>query len=150
MYNIQNQFQEQFEDHQLFNAELDSDKQKNGVKNPSLASKIQEKIQKKEIFFSLEFFPPRTPNGAVNLIAKFDRLSRGSPLFCDVTWHPAGDPAGDKETSSTTIASVAANYCGIETMLHMTCANTTKKQVLRNLQKAKNLGLRNILALRGG
>eukprot|EP00794_Sanderia_malayensis_P015454 gene15454-17038_t len=124
-------------------------KQEHAAQYPSLIKRINDKISKKEVFFSLEFFPPRTPNGAVNLIAKFDRLNRGNPLFCDVTWHPAGDPAGDKETSSTTIASVAANYCGIETMLHMTCANITKDQVLRNLQKAKNLGLRNILALRG-
>ena len=117
---------------------------------PSLLDRIKKRIEDKEPFFSLEFFPPKTPNGAVNLIAKIDRLSRGSPLFCDITWHPAGEPAGDKETSSTTIASVTANYCGLETMLHMTCANTTKEQVLKNLHKAKNLGLRNILALRGG
>ena len=120
------------------------------VKHPTLIEKIKKKIEEKEAFFSLEFFPPRTPNGAVNLVAKFDRLSRGNPLFCDITWHPAGDPAGDKETSSSTIASVTANYCGVETMLHMTCANTTKSEVLKNLHKAKNLGLRNILALRGG
>lgn len=117
---------------------------------PSLIEKIHRKIEEKEPFFSLEFFPPKTPNGAVNLIAKIDRLNRGNPLFCDVTWHPAGDPAGDKETSSSTIASVTANYCGVETMLHMTCANITKEHVLKNLHKAKNLGLRNILALRGG
>ena len=120
------------------------------VQYPSLIDRIKKKIEEKEPFFSLEFFPPRTPNGAVNLIAKIDRLGRGSPLFCDITWHPAGEPAGDKETSSTTIASVTANYCGLETMLHMTCANTTKEQVFKNLHKAKNLGLRNILALRGG
>ncbi|XP_066915581.1 methylenetetrahydrofolate reductase (NADPH)-like [Clytia hemisphaerica] len=115
----------------------------------SLTDRINQKIKDNEKFFSLEFFPPRTPNGAVNLIARFDRMSRGGPLFCDVTWHPAGDPAGDKETSSTTIASIAANYCGIQTMLHMTCANLTKETVVKNLTKAKNLGLRNILALRG-
>ena len=62
----------------------------------------------------------------------------------------SGDPAGDKETSSTTIAATAANYCGIETMLHMTCANMTTQAVTKNLNKAKTLGLRNILALRGG
>ena len=61
-----------------------------------------------------------------------------------------GDPAGDKETSSTTIASIAANYCGIQTMLHMTCANLTKDTVVKNLTKTQKLGLRNILALRGG
>ena len=55
----------------------------------SLAEKINQKIRNEEKFFSLEFFPPRTPNGAVNLISRFDRMARGGPLFCDVTWHPA-------------------------------------------------------------
>ena len=56
----------------------------------TLTDRINQKIQDGEKFFSLEFFPPRTPNGAVNLVARFDRMSRGGPLFCDVTWHPAG------------------------------------------------------------
>lgn len=56
----------------------------------TLSQKIHKKIQLNQKFFSLEFFPPRTPNGAVNLIARFDRMSQGGPLFCDITWHPAG------------------------------------------------------------
>ena len=56
----------------------------------SLSNKINDRIANKQKFFSLEFFPPRTPNGAVNLLARFDRMSRGGPLFCDITWHPAG------------------------------------------------------------
>lgn len=116
----------------------------------TLIEKLNQKIANNEKFFSLEFFPPRTPNGAVNLLGKFDRIARGCPLFCDITWHPAGNPSGDKETSSVTIASTALNYCGLETMLHMTCANQTKEAVTRSLQKAKSLGIRSILALRGG
>ena len=38
------------------------------------------------------------------LYVRFDRMGQGNPLFCDVTWHPAGDPGSDKPTSSTTIA----------------------------------------------
>ena len=116
----------------------------------TLIEKVNQKMALGQKFFSLEFFPPRTANGAVNLIGKFDRISRGCPLFCDVTWHPAGDPGGDKETSSITIASAALNYCGLETMLHISCANTTKATVTKHLTKAKALGIRNVLALRGG
>lgn len=116
----------------------------------ALIDRIHQKIAANEKFFSLEFFPPRTQNGAVNLLAKFDRISRGCPLFCDVTWHPAGNPGSDKETSSMTIASAALNFCGLETMLHITCANLTKAVVTQHLNKAKALGIRNVLALRGG
>ena len=81
---------------------------------------------------------------------RFDRMGQGSPLFIDITWHPAGDPGGDKVTSSTKIAGTVLNYCGLETMLHMTCCKQTKESIHKNLEKTKSLGIRNILALRGG
>ena len=71
-------------------------------------------------------------------------------MFCDITWHAAGDPGGDKETSSMHIAGAALNYCGVEVMLHMTCANETRETITKHLYKAKSMGIRNILALRGG
>lgn len=77
-------------------------------------------------------------------------MGSGGPLFIDVTWHPAGDPGSDKETSSMMIASTAVNYCGLESILHLTCANQTKEQITGHLAKAKRLGLKNIMALRGG
>lgn len=115
----------------------------------TLVEKIQARTSAGERFFSLEFFPPRTEAGAVNLISRFDRMFSGGPLFCDITWHPGGNPGGDRETSSMAIASAALNYCSLDTMLHITCANQTKDVITTHLQKAKGLGIKNILALRG-
>jgi methylenetetrahydrofolate reductase (NADPH) len=78
-----------------------------------------------------------------------ERMGMGSPLFMDVTWHPAGNPSGDSETSSSMIAHSAVNYLGIETMLHMTCLGCKPETITTYLDKAKVLGVRNILALRG-
>lgn len=36
----------------------------------NLIQKIHRRIANKEFWFSLEFFPPRTSNGAANLISK--------------------------------------------------------------------------------
>ena len=47
------------------------------------------------------------------------------------------------------IAHSAVQYVGVESMLHMTCVGSTKENVSGYLEKAKGLGLRNILALRG-
>ena len=47
------------------------------------------------------------------------------------------------------IAHSAVQYVGVESMLHMTCVGSTKQNVSGYLEKAKGLGLRNILALRG-
>ncbi|XP_035989022.1 methylenetetrahydrofolate reductase isoform X2 [Fundulus heteroclitus] len=118
------------------------------------SDRLQEKMRKRiasgDQWFSLEFFPPRTASGAVNLISRFDRMGSGGPLFIDVTWHPAGDPGSDKETSSMMIASTAVNYCGLESVLHLTCCNQTREKITGYLAKAKHLGLKNIMALRGG
>nr|XP_056721062.1 methylenetetrahydrofolate reductase (NADPH) [Euleptes europaea] len=114
-----------------------------------LCEKMRRRQDSGDKWFSLEFFPPRTSIGAVNLISRFDRMGAGGPLFIDVTWHPAGDPGSDKETSSMMIASTALNYCGLDTILHMTCCNQTKEMITAHLHKAKRLGLKNVMALRG-
>lgn len=85
-----------------------------------------------------------------SLSLRFDRMGSGGPLFIDITWHPAGDPGSDKETSSMMIASTAVNYCGLESILHLTCCNQTRERITGYLGKAKHLGLKNIMALRGG
>jgi len=115
----------------------------------TLTEKIKARIESRDKFFSLEFFPPRTKAGAVNLVSRFDRMRSGNPLFIDVTWHPAGNPAGDSETSSMMITHAAVEYVGLESMLHMTCVGSSKEDITGYLSKAKGLGLRNILALRG-
>jgi len=115
----------------------------------TLSEKIKARIESKDKFFSLEFFPPRTKSGAVNLLNRVDRMRAGNPLFIDITWHPAGNPAGDDDTSSMMIAHTAVEYVGVESMLHMTCVGLTKDNITQYLNKSKKLGLRNILALRG-
>ena len=115
----------------------------------SLKDKINKRIESRDKFFSLEFFPPRTKSGAINLLARLERMGMGHPLFVDITWHPAGNPAGDTETSSMMIAHSALNYVGLETMLHMTCVGSENRQIVSYVEKCKKLGIRNILALRG-
>ncbi|CAF1900997.1 unnamed protein product [Rotaria magnacalcarata] len=119
------------------------------VKYVSLAEKIQERISNHERWFSLEFFPPTTSNAAANLIGCVERMAMAQPLFCDITWRSTGDPAGNKETSSMMIANTMLNYCNIDTMLHITCCGTKKPQMVQYLNRAKEVGIRNLLALRG-
>jgi len=118
-----------------------------------IIEKIQKKIQDQEPFFSLEFFPPRTIDGGINLISRLDRMAKGGPLFVDVTWGAGGGNPSKidlaKPTSSLAVAHAAINYCGLDTMLHLTCVGSTKEELLQVLHSAKTQGIRNILALRG-
>ena len=77
-------------------------------------------------------------------------MAHGGPLFCDITWKVGADNRPEHSTSSLAITSTVIDYCGLDTMMHLTCVGQTKGQIIETLNKAKDLGIRNILALRGG
>uniref|UniRef100_A0A0N4Z4M7 methylenetetrahydrofolate reductase (NADPH) n=1 Tax=Parastrongyloides trichosuri TaxID=131310 RepID=A0A0N4Z4M7_PARTI len=115
-----------------------------------LIKRINNQIETGVPFFSLEFFPPKTANGVANFINRLDRFRDGGTFFLDVTWHASSDPANlDKETSSSSIARSVLDYCRLDTMLHMTCTQYSKEQTMKHIKQCKNIGLRNILALKG-
>jgi hypothetical protein len=60
----------------------------NGPPHENLITRINKHIESRQTWFSLEFFPPKTANGAANLISKLENMACGKPLFCDITWHP--------------------------------------------------------------
>lgn len=67
------------------------------------------------------------------------------PLFVTVTWGAGGSTFG----RSMELAEVCQRQLGLTTCLHLTCTNTNKKLVDNALREAKEIGIRNILALRG-
>ncbi|KIW07243.1 methylenetetrahydrofolate reductase [Verruconis gallopava] len=97
-------------------------------------------------YFSLEFFPPKTSAGWVNLQARLERMSRAlRPFFVNVTWGAGGSTA----TKSLELAELCQQQLGLTTCLHLTCTNMNKSLIDHALEKAKAIGVRNILALRG-
>jgi methylenetetrahydrofolate reductase (NADPH) len=97
-------------------------------------------------YFSLEFFPPKTPMGSSNLRARLDRMSHSlRPLFVTVTWGAGGSTAD----RSIELAELCQRELGLTTCLHLTCTNMKRDMVDKALEDAKALGVRNILALRG-
>ena len=55
-------------------------------------------------------------------------------------------------TSGEYTVSVAKNIkdnCGVDTIAHLTCINSTKDDIHHRLEALKNAGIENILALRG-
>jgi methylenetetrahydrofolate reductase (NADPH) len=67
------------------------------------------------------------------------------PLFVTVTWGAGGTTS----TRSLELADICQRQLGLTTCLHLTCTNMSKKIVDDALAEAKELGIRNILALRG-
>jgi methylenetetrahydrofolate reductase (NADPH) len=97
-------------------------------------------------YFSLEFFPPKTPMGFSNLRDRLDRMARAlRPLFVNVTWGAGGSTAA----KSLELAEICQRELNLTTCLHLTCTNMSRKMIDSALEDAKALGIRNILALRG-
>ncbi|SPO30641.1 probable MET13 - putative methylene tetrahydrofolate reductase [Ustilago trichophora] len=111
--------------------------------------KITNKIAKAEkegrIWWSFEYFPPRTAQGLTNLYDRIERMADLGPEFVDITWNAGG------RTSDLTASLVKTvhTYIGLETCMHLTCTNMPREKIDTALKEAKEFGCRNILALRG-
>eukprot|EP00184_Porphyridium_aerugineum_P005839 CAMPEP_0184706236 /NCGR_PEP_ID=MMETSP0313-20130426/36655_1 /TAXON_ID=2792 /ORGANISM="Porphyridium aerugineum, Strain SAG 1380-2" /LENGTH=654 /DNA_ID=CAMNT_0027167785 /DNA_START=98 /DNA_END=2062 /DNA_ORIENTATION=+ len=110
-----------------------------------ISDKIKQRIKENKVFFSFEYFPPRTESGVMNLYDRVERMSTYEPLFVDMTWGAGGS------TSDITLELVGniQKYMGLDIMMHLTCTNMPQGKVQLGLQGAKERGCRNILALRG-
>ena len=58
-----------------------------------IIEKINAKIEKGELFYSFEYFPPKTDEGVQNLVERQHRMFSLGPTFCDITWGAGGSTA---------------------------------------------------------
>ncbi|CDH54318.1 methylenetetrahydrofolate reduct [Lichtheimia corymbifera JMRC:FSU:9682] len=111
--------------------------------------KVIDKINKAEsegrLFYSFEYFPPKTPQGVQNLYDRMERMQRFGPEFVDITWGAGGTSAD----LTTELVATAQSVYGLETMMHLTCTNMPVEKIDAALKAAKDCGCQNILALRG-
>lgn len=96
-------------------------------------------------FFSFEYFPPKSEIGAVNLYERFERMAQLNPMWIDVTWGAGGSTAD----STFDICHEALKFRGLDVMMHLTCTNMPEAKIKAALDKCKEAGICNILALRG-
>eukprot|EP01036_Dinobryon_divergens_P053852 gene53852-71964_t len=110
-----------------------------------IIDKIKDSQSRSSIFFSLEFFPPKTEAGVENLYLRMDRMTSLQPIFVDVTW----GAGGSTKELTTSISAHAQKYFGVDVLMHLTCTNMSVSQLKSALIAAKEAGIQNILALRG-
>jgi methylenetetrahydrofolate reductase (NADPH) len=97
---------------------------------------------------SLEFFPPKDENGEHTLLEKtIPALRQLQPDFCSVTCGAGGNTSAYSRTLQT-VDRIQREH-QFTAMAHLTCVNRTRDLVADILHEARELGIRNILALRG-
>ncbi|KFD54317.1 hypothetical protein M514_04859 [Trichuris suis] len=114
-----------------------------------LRERIHDLIKAGDVFFSLEFFPPHTDVGLRNLYRKMERFAEAGPLFVDITWSVRRDSASDQPNSSISVARSFRNMFLLDVVVHLTCVNCTTSQMEAYANKIRNMGVRNVVALRG-
>ncbi|KAJ3114273.1 hypothetical protein HK100_001718 [Physocladia obscura] len=74
-----------------------------------------------------------------------ERMKALGPEFIDVTWG-AGGSSSEETIKCVTTSQVAI---GLETSMHLTCTNMPREKLDWALERCKEIGIQNILALRG-
>ncbi|MCU4118373.1 methylenetetrahydrofolate reductase [NAD(P)H] [Variovorax sp. N23] len=93
---------------------------------------------------SFEFFPTKTPEGAVKLRAVRQQLYAMRPEFCSVTYGAGGS------THDGTFAAVREILEeGVAAASHFSCIGATKATVRAQLGELKAMGVKRLVALRG-
>ena len=93
---------------------------------------------------SIEFFPPKTPEGAQKLRAVRKTLYELKPHFCSVTYGAGG------ATQAGTFATVAEILAeGEEAASHFSCIGASTEKVRSELLELKSMGVKRLVALRG-
>ena len=93
---------------------------------------------------SIEFFPPKTPEGAQKLRAVRKTLYELKPHFCSVTYGAGG------ATQAGTFATVAEILAeGEEAASHLSCIGASTEKVRSELLELKSMGVKRLVALRG-
>jgi methylenetetrahydrofolate reductase (NADPH) len=109
--------------------------------------RIDERLAAGAPSFSFEFFPPRTDEGERNLEHALEALSGMDPAFVSVTYGAGGTPAQKQRTIE--IVTRAKERYGLEAMAHFTCVGATVAELRSTLDRMRDAGIENVLALRG-
>ncbi len=97
-----------------------------------------------KIPISLEFFPPKTPEGVAKLAAARVELYKLEPEFCSVTYGAGGSTQNG--TLDTVRAILAEGRIGAP---HITCIGASRANVGATLDAYKAAGITRLVALRG-
>ena len=94
--------------------------------------------------YSFEFYPPKSPEGAVTLQQVYSKLAELSPDFFSVTFGAGGST---RDKTFDTVIDIQAQ--GLAAAPHLSCVASTKANIRTILKDYQDNGISKIVALRG-
>ena len=93
---------------------------------------------------SVEFFPPKSPEGVEKLRVVRQQLYALKPEFCSVTFGAGGST---QEGTFSTVSAILDE--GVAAASHISCIGATRERVREQLATLKTMGVKRLVALRG-
>ena len=107
--------------------------------------KIIDILKQDQITLSFEVFPPKKIEKYDSVQAATEGVAALHPSFMSVTYGAGG---GTSEFTLNIAKNIRDKY-GVEVLPHLTCVSSTKAHVHEMIQKFKECGFENVMALRG-
>ena len=107
--------------------------------------KISELLKQDKVTLSFEVFPPKTSSSYESVARATQEIAALRPDFMSVTYGAGG---GTSEHTVNIAADLRKKY-DVTVLTHLTCVSSTREHVAKMVQKYKENGIENILALRG-
>ena len=95
--------------------------------------------------FSFEFFPPKTDAGYKTLYRTIEELKTLDPAFVSVTSHARGA----NRSQTLELVTRIQDELGITAVAHLPCAGQTRDEIHTALERFRDAGIENIMALGG-
>lgn len=107
--------------------------------------KITEILSQEKPVLSFEVFPPKKESAYETVEQAAVEIARLSPSFMSVTYGAGG---GTSQYTADLAACLEKKY-GVTSMAHLTCVSSTREHVRGVVERLRENGIENILALRG-
>lgn len=95
--------------------------------------------------FSVEFFPPKTEEGARQILRTAAKLRDVSPDYVSITY----GAGGSSRERTMDYGLLLRDIFGYVVMPHLTCVGHSKAEIAEIVEKLSREGINNIMALRG-
>src|SRR6059058_4172848 len=110
-----------------------------------MATTVRELLQEGQPTWSFEFFPPRTPEGEIQLWTALRQLEPLRPSFVSVTY----GAGGTTRECTVHVTERIAHETTMTPLAHLTAVDHSVLELRHVVSRLAAAGVRNLLALRG-
>lgn len=107
--------------------------------------KLSDMLKSEKLSLSFEVFPPKTDSSFESVQKAVFEIAELRPSFMSVTYGAGG---GTSKYTLDIAKDIKESY-GVPSIAHLTCVSSSKATVREQVQKIKDAGIVNIMALRG-